>query len=129
VGHSETQTTQEQKLRKSIQCKTQGIEAIVCFVKPEELPMEVAQECLIAWEDPANISKNGHYNPKDPQKISQQILSLKKRFGMNSRILYGGSVNENNAKPILQNELISGALIGNASLNPKNFCEIIKFCL
>ena len=40
-------------------------------------------------------------------------------------ILYGGSVNTSNAKQILQLESISGLLIGGASLDEKQFLEII----
>ena len=43
----------------------------------------------------------------------------------NIRILYGGSVNENNAKELFMMENIDGALVGGASLKP-TFIEIIN---
>ena len=43
----------------------------------------------------------------------------------NIRILYGGSVNENNAKELFAMENIDGALVGGASLKP-TFVEIIN---
>lgn len=43
----------------------------------------------------------------------------------NIRILYGGSVNENNAKELFMMENIDGALVGGASLKP-TFVEVIN---
>ncbi|HMQ68498.1 MAG TPA: triose-phosphate isomerase [Ignavibacteria bacterium] len=41
-------------------------------------------------------------------------------------ILYGGSVNGNNAREILSAKDVDGALIGGASLKPDEFCDIVK---
>lgn len=41
------------------------------------------------------------------------------------RVLYGGSVNENNAKELFEMENIDGALVGGASLKP-TFVEVIN---
>ena len=40
-------------------------------------------------------------------------------------ILYGGSVNPNNSKDILDLSDVDGALVGGASLKSKDFCKII----
>ncbi len=42
------------------------------------------------------------------------------------RILYGGSVNTKNARELLEEDDIDGALVGGASLKPESFCEIVK---
>ena len=42
------------------------------------------------------------------------------------KILYGGSVNSKNAKSFLNDPRIDGALVGGASLDPKEFLKIIK---
>jgi len=42
------------------------------------------------------------------------------------RILYGGSVKADNAKALLEQEHIDGALVGGASLEAENFIKIIK---
>lgn len=42
------------------------------------------------------------------------------------RILYGGSVNADNASTILNIENVDGALVGGASLKPDSFIQIIK---
>jgi triosephosphate isomerase (TIM) len=43
------------------------------------------------------------------------------------RILYGGSVKPENAKTLMSEEEIDGALVGGASLDPKSFAEIVKY--
>jgi triosephosphate isomerase (TIM) len=43
------------------------------------------------------------------------------------RILYGGSVKPENAKKLMSEEEIDGALVGGASLDPKSFAAIVKY--
>ena len=43
------------------------------------------------------------------------------------RILYGGSVKPENAKALMSEEEIDGALVGGASLNANSFAAIIKY--
>ena len=42
-------------------------------------------------------------------------------------ILYGGSVNRNNAKELIELEGVDGFLIGGASLDAFHFCNIYNF--
>jgi len=53
-----------------------------------------------------------------------------KAFGQehadNLRILYGGSVKPENAKALMAEPEIDGALVGGASLDPKSFAAIVK---
>jgi len=48
-------------------------------------------------------------------------------FADKLRILYGGSVKPDNAKSLMSEEEIDGALVGGASLDPKNFAAIIQY--
>ncbi len=41
-------------------------------------------------------------------------------------LLYGGSVNPGNIESFAQQESVSGALVGGASLNASQFCEIVR---
>jgi triosephosphate isomerase len=54
-----------------------------------------------------------------------------KAFGQaaaeNMRILYGGSVKPDNAKALMSQSEIDGALVGGASLDPKSFTAIVKY--
>ncbi len=48
-------------------------------------------------------------------------------FAAALRILYGGSVKPDNATSLMSEEEIDGALVGGASLDPKNFIKIVKY--
>ena len=48
-------------------------------------------------------------------------------FADKLRILYGGSVKPENAKALMSEEEIDGALVGGASLDPKSFATIVKY--
>jgi len=48
-------------------------------------------------------------------------------FAGNLRILYGGSVKPENAKALMSESEIDGALVGGASLDPKSFAAIVKY--
>src|SRR5262249_49587881 len=48
-------------------------------------------------------------------------------FATQLRILYGGSVKPENAKALMSEEEIDGALVGGASLDPKSFAAIVKY--
>ena len=54
-------------------------------------------------------------------KILNKLLGIKNNA---IKILYGGSVNEANAKSILNIPSVNGALVGGASLNSKKFIDI-----
>lgn len=48
-------------------------------------------------------------------------------FAEHLRILYGGSVKPENAKALMSESEIDGALVGGASLDPKSFAAIVKY--
>jgi triosephosphate isomerase (TIM) len=48
-------------------------------------------------------------------------------FADRLRILYGGSVKPENAKALMSEEEIDGALVGGASLDPTSFAAIVKY--
>jgi triosephosphate isomerase (TIM) len=53
--------------------------------------------------------------------------SLGRELADQMRILYGGSVKPDNAKALMAQEEIDGALVGGASLDPKSFSAIVKY--
>jgi len=55
----------------------------------------------------------------------KKILYKFKKSKIN-KVLYGGSVNPNNAKELAKIKEINGFLVGGASLSPKKFIDIIK---
>jgi triosephosphate isomerase len=48
-------------------------------------------------------------------------------FAAQMRILYGGSVKPENAKALMAEQEIDGALVGGASLDPKSFAAIVRY--
>jgi triosephosphate isomerase (TIM) len=48
-------------------------------------------------------------------------------FAVQMRILYGGSVKPENAKALMAEDEIDGALVGGASLDPKSFAAIVRY--
>ena len=59
--------------------------------------------------------------------LTQTILFIKSRFEKKyPKIIYGGSVNNNNADKLKKITNLDGFLVGGASQNPKKFIDIIK---
>jgi triosephosphate isomerase len=58
---------------------------------------------------------------------SEAAKSFSQEFADRLRILYGGSVKPENAKALMGEEEIDGALVGGASLDPKSFTAIVKY--
>ena len=58
---------------------------------------------------------------------AKSISFIKNKFGKKSpKILYGGSVNGNNAAQLKDINNLDGFLVGGASQNSKKFIDIIK---
>jgi triosephosphate isomerase len=57
---------------------------------------------------------------------AQAAAALGDEVARKMRILYGGSVKPENAKALMSEEEIDGALVGGASLDPKAFAAIVK---
>ena len=56
--------------------------------------------------------------------IRNILLNTDSNLAENTPILYGGSVNSDNAEKLFKMENINGALIGGASLNGEEFSKI-----
>jgi len=81
------------------------------------------QNLILAYEPVWAI---GTKNPCDPEKAREVFVFLRRILKKN-KILYGGSVDSKNAKDYIEVGF-NGLLIGGASLNPKEFVQIIKDC-
>jgi triosephosphate isomerase len=60
--------------------------------------------------------------------ICAMHAAIRGRIPADIRILYGGSVNRNNASAILRLAEVNGALVGGASLNADDFWSIARAC-
>ncbi|HEY4521629.1 MAG TPA: triose-phosphate isomerase [Candidatus Paceibacterota bacterium] len=87
---------------------------------------------IIVYEPVWAISTHGKAdNPKNVFEMSVLIRKeLLKKFGkkvaFDTKILYGGSVDEKNAADFVSIGKVDGLLVGKASLNAKKFSEIVK---
>lgn len=58
---------------------------------------------------------------------SEAAKAFGEEFAGNLRILYGGSVKPENAKALMAESEIDGALVGGASLDPKSFAAVVTY--
>ncbi len=83
----------------------------------------------IAYEPVWAIGTGKSATPAQAEEVHRFIRSLindlSKGNDEKTRILYGGSVNEDNALQLIKEENINGFLVGSASLNPERFYKII----
>lgn len=130
VGHSYYRNnfgeTNEIVAEKTNQLLKVGITPIICARNLNEIPKQVRDDnkAIIMFEPEEAISTNGEYHPMSPEKIKDVLET----FPQGPRLLYGGSVNLENISEI--KSLVSGVVIGHASLEPIEFKKIIeKICV
>jgi triosephosphate isomerase len=95
-------------------------------LKPEQL-----KELTIAYEPVWAIGTGKTATPEQANEVHAFIRNtLKSKYGddtaQNIRIQYGGSVNAENAKDLLGQPEIDGALVGGASLDSNSFLDIVS---
>jgi triosephosphate isomerase (TIM) len=126
VGHSERKETREEVRSKVQKALDACLTPIVCFVNNEDGVSLYKDSIILAWEDPQNISSGGIYKAKDPAEVRENIVRIKASLPKEAKVVYGGSVNKDNAAALASIEELDGVLVGNASLDPDHFVEIIK---
>jgi len=124
VGHSEREEDREVVVQKASICLEAGITPIVCFKSPGQY--KKIEGAVYALEDPENISQSGMYRPKALAEVEELLGKARTFFGTESKLLYGGSVNDQNAEELASISGLDGVLVGNASLNPHTFCAIVN---
>jgi len=89
------------------------------------------KKVVIAYEPIWAIGTGKTATPEQAEEVCQSIRAvIRKLYGAKVAravsILYGGSMNENNAFELLAQPDIDGGLIGGASLVPEKFVKIIE---
>ncbi len=126
LGHTETGDSLESVRQKYTQCLEYGLIPIVCFANYHEAKNYIFDSCLLCWEDPKNISAGGVYKETDFGEIEKSLGFIKQQIPAGQTLLYGGSVNEKNIDKLAKISTIDGVLVGNASLSPSSFINIIR---
>lgn len=157
IGHSERRQlfgeTDETVNRKLLASLEAGLTAIVCvgeLLKEREAGLtddilrrqtqgafrevsnEKADQIALAYEPVWAIGTGKTATPGIAAEAHRTIRAeLETIFGTpiaaQTRILYGGSVKPENAKALMSEEEIDGALVGGASLDPQSFAAIVHY--
>ena len=97
----------------------------------EGLGTKEIQETVIAYEPVWAIGTGRNATPQQAQDAHALIrrelaIIADQAVAEKVRIQYGGSVKPGNAAALLNEPDIDGALVGGASLDPRDFAEIVK---
>ena len=121
IGHSERrkyfQETDKIADKKIQAALSAGLKPILCVDKASQIPQK-NKKIIIAYEPLFAI---GTGEPCSVEKAKQMRNKIKHR-----QVLYGGSVNSQNALAYIKEAGFQGLLIGGASLNAKEFIKIVK---
>jgi triosephosphate isomerase len=89
------------------------------------------QDCVIAYEPVWAIGTGRNATPQQAEEAHAFIRRTlgemsDKAIAERVRIQYGGSVKPENARELMSQPDIDGALVGGASLDPRSFAQIVK---
>ena len=103
-----------------------------CSVAFREISGAEAAPIIVAYEPVWAIGTGKTATPELAVEAHQVIRTeAAKAFGDGvagqMRILYGGSVKPENAKALMSQTEIDGALVGGASLDPQSFAAVVKY--
>ena len=90
---------------------------------------ELGKNFTIAYEPVWAIGSGHTPEPKDineNHKYIKDVVQSNSENNLSPKVLYGGSVNEDNAESFFKEEFVDGALIGGASLDGKQFANIVN---
>lgn len=109
---------------------TEEVLARQCNIAFSEISTLEAAPLIVAYEPVWAIGTGKTATPEMAAEAHRVVRAeAAKAFGdepaANLRILYGGSVKPENAKALMSQREIDGALVGGASLDPKSFAAIV----
>lgn len=121
TGESEQQREQE----KTFEVIAQDLDAVIA-----QSSIKAFNNGIVAYEPVWAIGTGKSATPAQAQEvhqfIRQHLAKHDEEVAAGVRILYGGSVNENNAAELFKQHDINGALVGGASLIAEKFMAICQ---
>ncbi|MFN3599602.1 MAG: triose-phosphate isomerase [Aquificaceae bacterium] len=154
VGHSERRwifgESDELINKKLTACLEEGISPILCVgerieereagltFKVVETQIRLALSSIESFTDSIDIAYEpvwaiGTGNPATPEDaqlvhafIKDLLYTLNPKHEGRTRVLYGGSVNPQNASHFMAKRDVDGLLVGGASLDPEAFSKIVE---
>lgn len=132
VGHSErrkyfneTDRTVNKKIKAALE---NGLKPILCVENVLQVKKGLKgvlrkefKNLIIAYEPVFAIGTGKPCSPEKAERMRREIKSV-----INVPVLYGGSVNSQNAGDYVKEAKFQGLLVGGASLNPQEFAKIVR---
>ncbi len=139
VGHSERRRlfaeTDTQVLKKIQQVLAVDMTPILCisdlmqlesYMQEGSFLLDNTEKIIFVYEPPSAISGGGAFHAEDPETVNKNVTEISKKIGKKVVTLYGGSINPDNVAGLFKLDHIDGGLVGQASLDPHVFTQIIK---
>jgi triosephosphate isomerase len=117
------ETLQEREANSLVEVLTRQLDVL------KDLSLNDQKRVMIAYEPFWAVGTGKVASLKDIEKAHQAIGDLLKAAGFkeeNIKILYGGSVTAENVRSIVAIDLVSGVLVGGASLEVESFSDLLK---
>ena len=124
IGHSERRQNfhedDDMVAKKVNQALENGITPLVC-IQGADTP--VPEGCKLVAYEPIFAIGSGNADTPDS---ANSVATILRQNNQGLEVLYGGSVTSENVKSFLNKENISGVLVGNASLDAREFIRIVN---
>lgn len=129
VGHSERRINfneaESAVLEKVNRCLENNVIPMVCISSVEQFRLlKDISSIVVAYEPIENIGIGAPAKHEAIEKMVNKIKDLNQSL----KIIYGGSVSENNVKDIASIDNLEGFLVGTDSLNANKFFDLCKTC-
>jgi len=122
IGHSERKKylkETDEIINKKIKAAVKaGLKPIVCFDEISQIK-DVDKKIILAFEPISAVGTGKPFNIQGAKKNRESLSKFR-------TVLYGGSVNFKNANDYIEKAGFQGLLVGQASLDPKEFIGLVK---
>lgn len=139
VGHSERRRylkETDEMINKKIKAVLKiGLRPILCIEKISQIKKGIKgiikkdlKKIILAYEPVWAIGTGKACGIPEAKKVNLSIrkILMDPSSPTSSYILYGGSINSQNARDFIKKAKFQGLLVGGASLNPKEFIKLVK---